>query len=133
VFSTNQSFLKYEFFFCYSFRFRFVFKLVERLILICKIKPKIKLIQFTNYRFGLVFFFLIRQNRWTLKICLIEFAALGGAVPPQSSGPTFTPQPPPQANQSVPTPQPYGGNYFVPGGKLLLRCGHSDGLLACIQ
>jgi hypothetical protein len=38
--------------------------------------------------------------------------ALGGAVPPQSSGPTFTPQPPPQANQSVPTPQPYG---VVPG------------------
>ncbi|KAJ3648496.1 hypothetical protein Zmor_020295 [Zophobas morio] len=38
--------------------------------------------------------------------------AIGGAVPPPSSAPAFTPQPPPQANQSVPTPQPYG---VVPG------------------
>ncbi|XP_019876707.2 DAZ-associated protein 2 [Aethina tumida] len=41
--------------------------------------------------------------------------AIGGAVPPQSSAPTFTPQPPPQANQ-VPTPQPYGVMPAMPGG-----------------
>lgn len=43
----------------------------------------------------------------------IQFTAIGGAVPPPSSAPSFTPQPPQQANPPVPTPQPYGGEYLV--------------------
>ena len=54
-------------------------------------------------------------------VFLIRFAAIGGAVPPPSSAPAFTPQPPPQANQSVPTPQPYGGNLQGKCGKIAGR------------
>ncbi|XP_076267204.1 DAZ-associated protein 2 isoform X3 [Rhynchophorus ferrugineus] len=46
--------------------------------------------------------------------------AIGGAVPPPSSAPSFTPQPPPQANPPVPTPQPYGVMPGMPGSPYVI-------------
>ncbi|XP_019764474.1 DAZ-associated protein 2 isoform X1 [Dendroctonus ponderosae] len=46
--------------------------------------------------------------------------AIGGAVPPPSSAPSFTPQPPPQANPAVPTPQPYGVMAGMPGSPYVI-------------
>lgn len=47
--------------------------------------------------------------KWKL---FVEISAIGGAGPPPSSAPSFTPQPPPQANPPMPTSQPYGGKYL---------------------
>ncbi|XP_060528772.1 DAZ-associated protein 2-like isoform X1 [Cylas formicarius] len=46
--------------------------------------------------------------------------AIGGAVPPPSSAPSFTPQPPPQPNPPVPTPQPYGVMPGMPGSPYVI-------------
>jgi len=49
-----------------------------------------------------------------------EKKAIGGAGPPPTSAPSFTPQPPPQANPQVHTPQPYGVMPAMPGSPYMI-------------